>query len=315
MVAEDAWLIALAGLACAVVCALLLKELKLLCFDEQFAASRGLPVLALDAVVMGLIVVVTIIGLQAVGLILMIAMLVMPAAAARFWTERMARMTLVAAVLGGLSGMLGSAASAVFPGLPSGAMIVLVAAVLFLLSLLSGSTRGVLVRFVGRLRLNARIDRQHLLRALHEQLEARGAPDSAGPQPAPAVPLQDLWAVRSWSVPHLRRQLRRAERAGLLWQDERRGVRLTPEGRQRAARLVHQHRLWELYLIHHADIAPGSVDRDADPIEHVLSPQMIIELESLLEQQQSTRGVADSPHPIERAVAQQVSNSAMGQER
>ena len=196
MVAGDAWLIGLAGLACAAVCACLLKELKLLCFDEQFAASRGFPVVALDAVVMGLIVVVTIIGLQAVGLILMIAMLVMPAAAARFWTERMTRMTLVAAFLGGLSGMLGSATSAIFPGLPSGAMIVLVAALFFLASLVLGSARGVLVRFVGRLSLHARIHRQHLLRAVHEQLEARGAAATTGPEPIRAVPLEDLWAAQ-----------------------------------------------------------------------------------------------------------------------
>ena len=78
--------------------------------------------------------------------------------------------------------------------------------------------------------------------------------------------------------------------------------------------MVHQHRLWELYLIHHADIAPSMVDRDADTIEHVLSPRMIAELESLLRQQQAPGEVADSPHPIELA-AHQADKSATGQER
>ncbi len=79
MVPLDAQLIGAAGLAVGAVCLLLFKELKLLCFDETFGALRGYPVVMLDVVLMALVVTVTIIGLQAVGLILMIALLVVPA--------------------------------------------------------------------------------------------------------------------------------------------------------------------------------------------------------------------------------------------
>ena len=57
---------------------LLHKELQLLCFDEGFAGSRGFPVVMLDVVLMSMVVLVTIVGLQAVGLILMIALMVIP---------------------------------------------------------------------------------------------------------------------------------------------------------------------------------------------------------------------------------------------
>jgi len=84
---RDVQLIAVAALGCMAACLLLFKELKLLCFDGQFAGSRGFPAVRLDVVLMGLVVTVCIVGLQAVGLILVIALLIIPAAAARFWTE------------------------------------------------------------------------------------------------------------------------------------------------------------------------------------------------------------------------------------
>ena len=81
MGAADTRLIAVAAVICIVVSLLLFKELKLLCFDDDFAGSRGLPVLWLDITLMALVVIVTIVGLQAVGLILIIALLIIPAAA------------------------------------------------------------------------------------------------------------------------------------------------------------------------------------------------------------------------------------------
>lgn len=310
MVASDAWLIGCAGGGSAVLTLLLFKELKLLCFDEGFAGSRGFPVVLLDLVLMGVVVIVTIIGLQAVGLILMIALLVIPAAAARFWTERMTRMTAVAAGIGAVSCMIGSAMSAVFPRLPSGAMIVLVSALIFLVSMVVGPRRGVLVRALRRRSLNQRVDRQHLLRGIYEVLEAHGeAPPvvigrsaSAAGEREPGgefgaeVPIAELLTRRSWSAARLRRAIRRAARDGLMVAAAGGTVRLTPHGMERAARMVRDHRLWEKYLITHADVAPSRVDRDADAIEHVLDTAMIAELQALLDDDESRGAVPACPH-------------------
>ncbi len=298
MVSNDALLIGAAGFVCVAVSAALFKELKLLCFDEGFAGSRGYPVICIDMTLMALVVIVTIIGLQAVGLILMIALLVTPAAAARFWTETMWRMTLIAAALGAASGMIGAEMSGVFPKLPSGAMIVLVAALFFLVSMIFGPARGVLIRWIRRHRLNRKIDRQHLLRGMYEYLEARGLHRSEQPTVSEAAPFGDILALRSWSSSRLRRETLRAQREGLVHLPDADHVCLTKSGLAAAARLTHQHRLWELYLIARADIAPNRVDRDADAIEHVLEPEMIAELESLLDQRQSIEGVPRSPHKI-----------------
>src|SRR3546814_5115312 len=85
---------------------------------------------------MARVVVVAVSGLQAVGLILIIALVIVPAAAARFWTERLWLMTLIAAGFGAVSGYVGAALSALLPRFPAGAVIVLVAGCLFLVSLL-----------------------------------------------------------------------------------------------------------------------------------------------------------------------------------
>jgi manganese/zinc/iron transport system permease protein len=302
MGAPDALLIGAAALAVTVAFLLLFKELRLLCFDETFAASRGYSVLSLDLALMGLVVVVTIVGLQAVGLILVVALLVIPACAARFWTEQMAIMTVISAAIGGASALVGAAASAVLPRLPSGAMIVVVAALAFMLSMLVAPARGLVARAIRRRRLEAKVQRQHLLRGVYERLEAEGAaPRTDQPEGSAAVTVEELVPLRSWTRGQLWSLLRRAERHDLLRIDTAGQVRLTPAGCREAAKNVHDHRLWELYLIKHADVAPSQVDRDADEIEHVLDAGMLAELESLLKEPTTREAMPESPHPLEAA--------------
>ncbi|MHC5005005.1 MAG: metal ABC transporter permease [Planctomycetota bacterium] len=112
VVQRDLWLILGAAVLVLAACVVLYKEFGLLCFDEAYAGAQGWPVVLLDLLLMVLVTVVTVIGLQAVGLILVIALLVTPAAAARFWTERLGHMPLAAALTGGASGWLGAARSA-----------------------------------------------------------------------------------------------------------------------------------------------------------------------------------------------------------
>ncbi|QDV74223.1 iron chelate uptake ABC transporter family permease subunit [Botrimarina mediterranea] len=288
MLSSDAWLIAGASAACVLVSLLLFKELALLCFDAGFAASRGYPVGWLDAALMAMVVVITIVGLQAVGLILMIALLVIPPAAARFWTEDLRTMTRIAALLGGLSSFVGAILSASYPKLPSGATIVLVAAAAFVLSALFGMKRGVVLRWLRRRWFLRGIEMEHLLRSVYEVAEHRE--DDAAPR-------DRLLALRSWSQPQLRHVIGRAARQGLVRLDSQDAVRLTARGAVEAKRLTRQHRLWELYLITHAEVAPGKVDRGADAIEHVLDPETIHELELLLHDSSAVAPPA-SPHVI-----------------
>lgn len=157
MLAADGWRIAAAAGTLAVVCGALFKILSLLCFDPEFARAQGWPVAVLDTLLMGMVVAVTVVGLQAVGLILMVALLVIPAASARFWSDDLRRMVAVSAVIGAASCVAGALWSALVPRLPAGAMMVLVAAGFFTISLLLGRARGLLARAVAHRRLVRRL--------------------------------------------------------------------------------------------------------------------------------------------------------------
>lgn len=290
MLSSDAQLIGLVALLSLLLCGFLFKEFTLLCFDQDFAASQGWPVGRLDVALMSLVVLVTVIGLQAVGLILVIALLIIPPASARFWTDKLLPMTLLAALFGALGGAVGTSLSALVPRLPAGAIIVITNSIFFLVSLVFGRKRGVLARFAAHRRLTQKVGQQHLLRALHEMMERSGQQ---------AISVAELVAARSWTAGQLQTHLNAAVRAGLVSQNG--GVALTEQGATAAARVVRNHRLWEMYLITYADVAPSHVDRDADQVEHVLDQKTIAQLEELLRLETPLPEDLPSPHPLEES--------------
>jgi len=277
---------------------MLFKEFRLLCFDEDFAAAQGWPVRWLDGLLLALVTLVTVAGLQAVGLILIIAFLMTPAAAARFWSDHLDRMLILSAGIGAFSGWLGASISALFPKMPAGAVIVLVAAVCFLCSMLFGQRRGVLVRLYQQACLQGDIGRQHLLRALYEIIEA-DAGHIAEIMPRPVL-FRQVRGRRTWSDARLKRYVRRAYQDGLIQQPGGETITLTDAGLAEAAKVTRNHRLWEMYLIEYADVAASRVDRDADAVEHILGERMVATLEAKLLQVHAAGGpsVPASPHPI-----------------
>ncbi|MFQ3592756.1 MAG: iron chelate uptake ABC transporter family permease subunit [Gemmataceae bacterium] len=129
-------LLFLAGLAvlCLGVIVALFKEFQTLGFDRDFAAAQGWPVARLDLLLLGLIAVLVVVGLPAVGVVLVAALLITPAATARLWTQRLDRLLLLAALVGALTGAVGAWISSTVPHAPTGAVIVLVGAAFFLFS-------------------------------------------------------------------------------------------------------------------------------------------------------------------------------------
>lgn len=171
MTEHDAWL--MAGLAVAVigVTALLRKPLVAVAFNKRFALTSGLPVRALDAVLGAMVAAITLAGLQAVGMLLVVALLAIPAAAARLWTKKVAPLIVLAGGLGGLAALLGASASAVLPDVPAGSLIVLSAAALFTASLIAAPERGLVAGLVAGARLR---------RSARELAERPAAPHEGG---------------------------------------------------------------------------------------------------------------------------------------
>jgi manganese/zinc/iron transport system permease protein len=282
---DDALLILIASGVVTLVVMILFKEFKLLCFDAEFARTQGWPVVGLDLMLMGLVVAVTVIGLQAVGLLLVVALLIVPPAAARFWTHRLDVTVLLAGFVGAASGFVGAALSALVPKLPAGAVIVLAAVGCFGLSFAFGIRRGVVVRWFQDRAVARRVARQHLLRGLYEWCEGRTVETRRDPitmleQP---VPLRELAQASHWSDAVLRRLVRRGQNEGLISIDASgRFVHLSPQGKLEARTVTRNHRLWETYLLHYADVAPQHIHHNADRIEHVVEPDVVNELEELM---------------------------------
>ena len=139
---SDILVIAITGAALLALTLLFWKEFKLLSFDPEFARSLGLPTRSLNVLLSAMTVAAIIAGLQTVGVILMSAMLVAPAVAARQWTNRLGVMVGLAALFGAVSGVAGTLASSALPKLPAGPAIVVAADVLVLISLALGRARS-----------------------------------------------------------------------------------------------------------------------------------------------------------------------------
>lgn len=128
------------------------KSFKLLSFDSDFAQTIGNPVRLLDVLLTTLIVVAIVLGLQAVGVVLMSAMIVAPAAAARQWTDRLGLMVMLSGLFGAAAGVAGTAISGLASGLSTGPVIVLCISGIAAFSLLFGGSRGIVWAWLRRWR-------------------------------------------------------------------------------------------------------------------------------------------------------------------
>ncbi len=285
------------------------KELQVLSFDPEFAAAQGWPTFWLDLAVMTMVAVVTTIGLPICGVILMAAMLITPAVAARFWTNRLEHLLAIAALIGALAGAGGCLLAAPqltatiglgwlssSHGVPPGPLIVLAGTALLMVSMFFAPERGLVARAWRERKLRARIAQDHLLRALYELGEKE-------PEARPWIDQHRLMHHGHWTPSTVPFRLSQADRKGLLEHQSNR-VRFTDRGRALAAKLVRTHRLWELYMVEDWRRSPELVDRSADAVEHSLPEEVVERLEALLQSEgrlpaTSLGEVPESPHPIE----------------
>jgi len=144
MLYSDALLILILSIITALVLFVFLRPIKLVVFDQGYSETLGISVRRVDFIILMVTLAVTVLGMKIVGLILIVALLIIPAVSARFWSERTNIILVTATVFGALSGYIGSAISAVSPGLPTGPIIVLCCFGLFLFSFLFAPKKGVL---------------------------------------------------------------------------------------------------------------------------------------------------------------------------
>lgn len=273
MIADDLKLIGGVSALSLLAIALLYKEFRLVTFDAGFARVQGWPATLLDFLLMALVAASVIVGLPAVGVVLTAALLILPAVAARLWTERLSLMLLLAAVLGAAIGATGTAISIGVTGLPTGPLIVLAGAAVFFVSLLFAVRRGVLARLAAERKMRRLVAEQTLLRVMLELSEA----DLPGRPPVVVAALANRCA---WSARQLERQLRRSERSGWIEAASSGAWRLTATGLDRARRVARGYRLWRELLTEQPESSSLLSELDLEAIDRMLPAETVRELEA-----------------------------------
>lgn len=225
------------------------KELKIVSFDPALARAMGFRVGLIHYLLMAMVAGVTVSSFEAVGSILVIAMLIVPAATAHLLTDRLVGMMLWSTLVAILSAIFGYWLAARWNTSVAGMMAV-VAGGLFTLAVFIAPRHGIASQFVRRALLTLRIAREDFLARLYRAEEVLASvPSSVG-------------VVRALARVQLRR-------SGQIERDER-GWKLTPTGRVAAAELVRSHRLWESFLTTRLELPADHVHPPAEQMEHYI---------------------------------------------
>lgn len=273
LVFTDVITIMLVAAVLIVITALLFKEFTLLSFDPGFGRGLGFPMGLLDGLLMLMLLMSVVIGLQAVGVVLVAAMLIAPAVTARYWTDKLSKMVLLSGFFGALSGVLGTLISTQQENLPTGPTIVLSATAFFLFSLLFSPRRGVLARMARFLRMRKKVLREDVMQALYERLEEQtiSRPTSVY-HGFGAEQLAQKCGKRATAV---RKALYDLQKLAFVSERSRTEVEtlwtFTPEGLKEAHRLVLNQRLWDLYHMNQNQYHSLEIDVNQEELAPQLS--------------------------------------------
>jgi len=267
--ADLALLIAVCGISFILV-PLMFRALTVVSFDRSFSRLIGLPVRPIEITFYLLLTIVIIIAMQAVGVVLVTAMLVTPAAAARFCTNTLHKLSAISCALGALGGLTGVWISSSHENMPTGPLMTLAVTSLFLLAMLFGKRRGLLPTHLRKRREAVRILGEDVLKKLWHSEELAGTQTS--------LTQAEFKQSLPGSIHSAFRKLQSSSHIGI----SNFKVSLTPSGRKRAAELVRSHRLWERYLTEKGGFKLDHVHEPAERAEHWLDEAGLRKLEENL---------------------------------
>ena len=274
--ADDIRLMSGVAVVVLVILTLFYKEFLVSSFDAAFARVTGIRVRMFHHLLMLLLAFSVVIALQAVGVVLVSAMLITPAATAYLLTDRMHRMLVFASLIGMISGVVGAFLSFLGNNLPTGPLMVLATSFVFACAFFFSPRHGLLTRWWMRRSQSSRVQRENTLKAIYHVLEREDFS-------LEGATLTELAQQRKLSLESVIAEVSSLQRHRLVTMPANREiVYLTPDGLQLAKGIVRNHRLWELYLTNAADYPADHVHDDAEKIEHVLGEDLVRQLEKRL---------------------------------
>ncbi len=271
---EDIQLFSISSILILGILFLFLRGFTAISFDEEFAISVGFPVKMLRFGLSFITVWAVSVGIQAVGVVLMSALLITPALTARLWTNSMQKLLFLAMVIGMFSGYMGAFVSYTAPAMPTGPWIVVVATVVAGLSMLFAPQRGLLAQWFEKEKNRNKTLEENILKLFYQIGEKTG--NALKP-----VLEEDLINYRAFSNRQLHKGLKLLEKKGLVSMSLH-AWSLSLGGEVEARRIVRLHRLWELYLQQYLNLDPDHVHDDAEAMEHVITPEIEAQLDEIL---------------------------------
>ncbi|MDO3651486.1 manganese ABC transporter permease MntC [Bacillus subtilis] len=252
LVRQDIILIAGISAVLLLLCIVFFKEFTLITFDLAFAKGLGIPVRFLNGLLACLIVCAVVIGLQTVGVILMAAMLITPAIAARYWTERLTGMIVIAGITGGVSGVAGTLLSTTMKGMATGPLMILSATLLFLFSMICAPKRGLAAKAIRLMRLRRRTSREQVLLEIYEQYEKNNL----------CVTVESVRKKRRLSPSLCLKALNDLEQERCIERIENGIWQITSKGIEKGYHTALKKRMYEVYLMHEMELANIESDQD-----------------------------------------------------
>ena len=253
------------------------KELKLASFDSELATAMGFHSGLIHYLLMGLVAVVTVTSLESVGAIVVIAMLIVPAATAHLLTDRIVRMMLLSVLLSTTATILGYLAALYVNSTMSG-MIAVVAGAQFAVTVVFAPTHGLLGKGFNNLRLRLRIAREDILSRLYRMEESQ---TSAAKEPVTLTRTQCRQLAGGGFLGWL--SLSAMRRNGQVVPAGDDHIQLTATGRSEGRSLLHSHRLWESYISKHFDLDADHLHEPAHRVEHYIGPKLQEQIEEELD--------------------------------
>ncbi|MFT4756906.1 MAG: manganese/zinc/iron transport system permease protein [Vicingaceae bacterium] len=271
---DDVYIFGTIALILIAVVILFYKEFKLISFNPDYAKVIGLPVQFLEFMLATITVLAVAVGIQAVGVVLMAALLITPASGARFWTDKLSVMILIATAFGAISGFLGSYISYIAPSMPTGPWIVMCLSILTIGSIWFAPRTGMLAKFRVQKENQRKILIENVLKLFYHLGEKDG---TFKKQRSTSV----LLASRDLRIKELNRGLHLLKKEHWLRKKGDNWL-ITQSGLNEAKRIIKLHRLWEMYLNQRLKLEPDHVHNDAEAIEHIITPELEKQLEKEL---------------------------------
>ncbi len=243
-------------------------SLKTMVFNKDYAQSVGMNTRWIETLISFITILSISVGVKAVGIVMMSAMLIIPPTAARFWTDKLGRMLLIGGAFGALSGWLGAFVSYSYNNMPTGPWAIVIISLIAFFSMLFAPKKGVVFLRWNKLLLKRRMNEENLLKAA-VQLEIRGKGKLFNRR---SISRRQFFDVRLWN-----RTIKRLRRKGMV-KKVHTGFTLSTEGRAIGAEIDRRHKIWEVYLQRRMQMSIHLVHDEADTMEHFLTPEIEAEI-------------------------------------